>query len=267
MTLYLDRPEGRIGYDLTGEGPLVVCIPGMGDLRQSYRFLVPLLVAAGYRVATMDLRGHGDSDDGFTRHDAVAAGEDAVALVEELGGAPAVLVGNSLGGGAAVSAAATAPRLVAGLVLVDAFVRDGTTSAVMRLFYRLALLKPWGPPFVGSFYRRSYPTRPPADLAAHQSAIRASFRRGRHWSEFVATTRPGRTVEARLADVSAPTLVLMGDRDGDFKDPVAEARWMAERLSAELVLVPAAGHYPQAEYPELVGAAVTGFLGRVFQRA
>ena len=34
----------------------------MGDLRSVYRFLAPELVGAGYRVATMDLRGHGDSD-------------------------------------------------------------------------------------------------------------------------------------------------------------------------------------------------------------
>ena len=37
-TAYLPRPEGRIAYDLAGEdGPLVVCMPGMGELRSSYR--------------------------------------------------------------------------------------------------------------------------------------------------------------------------------------------------------------------------------------
>ena len=66
-TLLLARPEGRIGYDVTGDGPLVVCLPGMGELRSSYRFTVPALAAGGFRVATMDLRGHGDSDATFTR--------------------------------------------------------------------------------------------------------------------------------------------------------------------------------------------------------
>lgn len=32
-TQYLARPEGRLGYDVTGEGPLIVLIPGTGDLR------------------------------------------------------------------------------------------------------------------------------------------------------------------------------------------------------------------------------------------
>jgi MMPL family len=57
-TSYLDRPGGRIGYDVAGAGPLVVLVPGMGDLRAAYRFLAPALRAAGYRVACTDLRGH-----------------------------------------------------------------------------------------------------------------------------------------------------------------------------------------------------------------
>jgi len=32
-TVYLDRPEGQIGYDVAGDGPLVVLVPGMGDLQ------------------------------------------------------------------------------------------------------------------------------------------------------------------------------------------------------------------------------------------
>src|SRR6478735_9423416 len=63
--LLLDCGEGRIAYDVTGEGPLVACLPGMGELRSSYRHNVAALTDAGFRVATMDLRGHGDSDATF----------------------------------------------------------------------------------------------------------------------------------------------------------------------------------------------------------
>jgi pimeloyl-ACP methyl ester carboxylesterase len=57
--------------DLTPGGrdpatPLVVLVPGMGDLRASYRFLAPALKEAGHRVACTDLRGHGDSDAMFS---------------------------------------------------------------------------------------------------------------------------------------------------------------------------------------------------------
>ena len=64
-TALLSRPDGRIAYDATGEGPLVVCVPGMGDVRSVYRFLAAALAQAGYRIATMDLRGHGGSDATF----------------------------------------------------------------------------------------------------------------------------------------------------------------------------------------------------------
>jgi len=116
-TCHLDRPEGRVAYEVSGNGPLVVLVPGMGDLRSAYRFLAPALQDAGYRVAATDLRGHGDSDTSFASYGDVETAGDIIALIEELGG-PAVVVGNSMGAGAAVYAAAERPALINGLVLV-----------------------------------------------------------------------------------------------------------------------------------------------------
>src|ERR1017187_7506758 len=123
-TVYLTRPEGRICYDIDGSGPLVVLVPGMGDLRAAYRFLAPALHEAGYRVACTDLRGHGDSDHTFSCYGDVETAGDILALIEELGG-PAVVAGNSMGAGAAALSAALQPELVSGLVLIGPFVRNG----------------------------------------------------------------------------------------------------------------------------------------------
>ena len=98
-TSYLTLPGGRIAYDVSGDGPLLVLVPGMGDLRDSYRFLAPALRQAGYRVACTDLRGHGDSDPGFASYGDVETAGDLIALIEELG-SPAVLIGNSMAAGA-----------------------------------------------------------------------------------------------------------------------------------------------------------------------
>jgi pimeloyl-ACP methyl ester carboxylesterase len=261
-TRFLGRPGGRIAYDLAGAGPLVVCIPGMGDLRSSYRFLAPALVAAGYRVATMDLRGHGDSDATFVEYDDVAAGSDVAALLAELGGGPAVLVGNSMGAGAAAWAAAEAPNLVAALVLVGPFVRNPPAGRAAALMFRLALLRPWGAAAWSAWYARLFPGRAPTDLAAHRARIRESLGRPGHWRAFVATTRTSHApVEARLGEVAARTLIVMGDHDTDFADPRAEAAFIAGRLRAAVVMVPGAGHYPHAEFPEIVTPAILGFLG------
>ncbi len=76
-------------------------VPGMGELRSSYRLTVPALTAAGLRVATMESRGHGDSDATFDRYDDVAVDEDVLAFITATGG-PAVVMGNSIAAGGAV---------------------------------------------------------------------------------------------------------------------------------------------------------------------
>ena len=266
-TVYLDRPGGRIAYDLAGDGPLVLLVPGIGDLRSVYRFLVPELVEAGYRVATMDLRGHGDSDATFDTYDDVALGTDLVALVQHLGG-PAVVAGNSMGAGGAAWAAAEAPDLVRGLVLIGPFVREVPIGRAAKVAFRLLLLRPWGRAAWKMYYAKLYPGRRPADLADHITRIGGSLKRRDYWRAFVATSRTSHApVEARLGEVGAPSLVVMGERDPDFPDPAAEARLIAERLSAEVVIVPEAGHYPQAEYPEIVTPVILEFLTRVARSA
>lgn len=262
-TQYLDRPGGRIAFDVRGSGPLVVCSPGMGDVRESFRFLVPRLVAAGYRVATVDLRGHGDSDTSFDEHGDVATGGDLLALVHHLGG-PAVLVGNSMSAGAAVWAAAEESGTVSGLVLVGPFVRDVAVNPLLVAAMRVGLLRPWGPRVWSAYYASLYPSARPEDLAGHRDRIRTSLTRPGAWRAFQATTRTSHApVAARLDEVEAPVLVVMGTSDPDFPDPEQEARWIAGRLDGDVQLVADAGHYPHAEFPGLVADRVRVFLDQV----
>jgi pimeloyl-ACP methyl ester carboxylesterase len=263
----LERPEGRIAYEVVGSGPLVVCVPGMGELRSSYRATVPALVAAGFSAVTVDLRGHGDSDATFSAYDDVAAGGDLVALLEHLG-EPAVVAGNSMGAGAAAWAAAERPDLVTGLVLLGAYVRNPPTGALMALAFRALMGGPWAPRVWTAYLPSLSPGRRPEDFATHRAEIAASMRRPGHSRAFRRTTRTSHApVEARLAGVRAPALVVMGERDPDFPDPAAEARWIADRLSGEVVLVPDGGHYPQVEAPEVVNPALVAFARRVSARA
>jgi pimeloyl-ACP methyl ester carboxylesterase len=266
-TSYLTRPEGRIGYDVDGTGPLVVLVPGMGDLRGAYRFLAPALREAGYRVASTDLRGHGDSDNTFTTYGDVETAGDILALIEELGG-QAVVVGNSMGAGAAALAAALAPERITGLVLVGPFVRNGEISAVQRLLLRLSMARPWAASAWKAYMPKLYAGRRPDDFAQYRDEVAASLRRPGYAKAFSLTTRTDHTpAQARLGDVSAPTLVVMGELDPDFPSPRAEADWIAQTLHGEVVMVPEAGHYPQSQRPDVTTEAVVRFLATVHARA
>jgi pimeloyl-ACP methyl ester carboxylesterase len=123
----LKHKGGVIAYDLNGTGPLVVCVPSLGDVRAEYRFLSPRLVEAGYQVAVMDVRGHGETSTGWDDYSVTGIGADILALIRELDAGPAMIIGTSMGGGAAVWAAVESPDLVRGLILVDPFV-DGDSN-------------------------------------------------------------------------------------------------------------------------------------------
>ena len=265
-TQFLSRPDGRIAYDVTGAGPLVVLVPGMGDLRATYRFLAPALVSAGYRVVTTDLRGHGDSDPTFASYGDVETAGDVIALLEALGG-PAVVVGNSMGAGAAAYAAAERPDLVSGLVLVGPFVRNGSISAATRLMMRVALATPWAATTWKSYAPKLYAGTRPADFDTYLPEVVASIKRPGYARSFSLTTRVDHSpAEARLGEVSAPVLVVMGEQDPDFPDPRAEADWIGAALHGRVVMVPDAGHYPQSQQPDAVSSAVIAFLGEAGHR-
>lgn len=262
-TSYLDRGGGRIAYDVQGAGPLVLCVPGMGVLRSVFRFTAPALIEAGHRVATMDLRGHGDSDNGFESYDDEALASDIVALIDHLGGSAAV-IGESMGAGAAIIAAAEHPERITGLALMGPCVRPPKPNPMMDLLMRAMLVRPWGPAAWLSYHNSLYPGRKPTDFAVEVARIRASMRRGDHWRSFVQTTRTSHApVELRLDRIRTPTLVVMGEQDRDWSDASAEGRYAAERLRGELLLVPDAGHYPMAEYPEVVNPVLVPFLSRL----
>ena len=266
-TSHLDRPGGRIAYEVVGDGPLVVLVPGMGDLRATYRLLAPQLVAAGYRVALTDLRGHGDSDPTFDSYGDLETAGDIAALVEALGG-PAVVVGNSMGAGAAVCLAADRPELVTGLVLLGPFVRDGDVGAITRALMRVALATPWAAMTWKAYLPRLYPGRRPDDHDGYVDRVIASMRRPGYARAFSRTTRISHApAQARLSMVDVPTLVVMGENDPDFPDPRAEATWIADTLGGTVVMVPDSGHYPQSQQPDLVADAVESFLVEAAPRA
>lgn len=270
-TRHLDVPGGTLAYDVyeeSGGGPWVVCAPSLGDVRGEYRFLAPRLAAQGYRVAIMDMRGLGESSVGWGDYTAAAIGSDMLAVVRALGGGPAYLVGTSISGGAAVWAAAEAPGEVAGLVLIGANVGgDPGPEWKLRLLYGALFARPWGVAVWLRYFVSLYPTVRPDDWDAYVQGLRGNLRqRGRLRAlrrQMYALAEGGGQVRQRVATVVAPTLVVMGTKDGDFKDPAAEAQNIVRKLSSaptEVALIEGAGHYPHAEMPARTAPVIVDFF-------
>lgn len=261
-TCFLDRPEGRLAFDDAGTGPLVVCVPGMGDLRSEYRFLRDQLLAAGHRVVTVDLRGHGESDTTFTDHTRPTVGDDVVALLVHLDAGPAHLVGTSFGAAAVVWAAAEAPERVASITLVGPFVRDVPVPAAQAALLRLALRRPWGVRFwTWWFGSKLFPGSTPADHDAHVASLRTNLAEPGRLEAVSAMARAGcEHVDPRLDEITAPTLVVMGDADPDFADPAAEAEAIVARTGGQVVMVPGSGHYPHVDAADVAGPAIARHL-------
>jgi pimeloyl-ACP methyl ester carboxylesterase len=278
MTEYLEVDGGRIAYDVTGSGPLVVLSHGIGDRRQAFRFLAPMLAQAGYRVANADLRGHGESsmgrksvtgtDDAITHPDIAA---DLLALIRHLGG-PAVIVGHSISGGAATIAAVQAPELVSAVVELNPFTKKQSLNVGgflrVRRYRRgltqliaLQLTKRLGPWL--RYLDVAYPTKP-ADYDAYMAALAAKLREPGRMAEFMKTSKskPAET-GTRLPDVRCPALVVMGTLDPDFADPRAEGDAIVAAMPAGIgtvAMVGGGGHYIHAQAPDEVAALVIGFL-------
>jgi pimeloyl-ACP methyl ester carboxylesterase len=265
-TQFLNRDGAAISYEIAGDGPLVVCIPGMGDLRSTFRFLAPELIKAGYRVAVVDLRGHGDSGTTFPAYDDPANASDIEALLDHLGG-PAVIIGNSMGAAIGVLVAAHRPELVSGLVLVGPFVRSGKINPVLHAVMRVAT----SAPLVATTWKAYLPTlfagTKPADFEQYRASLIDSIRHG-HAAAVSKTMRSSHDpAEAALPDVHTPVLVVMGELDPDFPSPEGEAEWIVQQLGGSVLMVPDAGHYPHAQHPEVVVPAVTAFLETATRRA
>lgn len=277
MTEFLELAGGKIAYDVTGEGPLVVLSHGIGDRRQAYRFLAPKLAQAGYRVANADLRGHGESSMGWTSvtgKDAITRTDiagDLLALIRHLGG-PAVIVGQSISGGAATIAAAMEPELVSGIVEINPFTKTQKISlgGLLRIRrYRQGMTRLLGTQMLknlGLWMRYldvAYPTKP-ADYAEYTDALAAKLREPGRMAEFMKTGKSTPAdAAAQLPNITCAALVVMGTLDPDFADPRAEGDAIVAAMPSGLgtvAMVNGAGHYPHAQSPDEVAALVIPFL-------
>jgi pimeloyl-ACP methyl ester carboxylesterase len=202
----------------------------------------------------MDLRGMGDSSVGWDDLSDAAVASDYLALIDGLGGGPAILVGNSLSCASSVIAATDAPEKVSGLMLLGPFVRDVPTAWWQKAAFGAMLSPPWGRSLWVSYYRKNlYPGAHPPDHGAYVSALSDNLREPGRFSAFRSiSTNSHAAAGTRIAGIQQPVVVVMGTADPDFPDAETEANELGQIMGAKVVMSDGSGHYPQADNPTLV---------------
>ncbi len=234
--------------------PPVVLLHGLGADRRVWLYQIPALCPQ-LPVIAVDLRGHGRSsapDGEWTIADMAL---DVIRLLRHLGAEKAHLVGLSMGGMVAQQMALDYPYATASLVLADsaAHVPESAAQDSLRFIEANAM----------------------KDIAAKR--ITTAFSDAvdpamlRHLIEQVAINEKanylraaravfGFDVRARLAEIAAPTLVILGEADRTFA-PELITELAGGIAAARLQRIAGAGHISNMEKPQEFNRAVREFLG------
>lgn len=221
-------------------------------------------VPPGWRLVAPDFRGFGGSTDpdaaGAVSMDDYAA--DVIDLLGELRISSAVVGGCSMGGYAAFALVRSAPALLEGLILMDTKAGADTGEGRANRRNMLALLEREGPPGVARemipklLGRTTRETNPELEAVVRR-LIKQQSSAGIRGAILRMMDRPDST--SLLPTIRVPTLVIAG-REDELVPLVESERIAAEIPGARLVLVPAAGHLPSLERPDVVGGILADFL-------
>lgn len=212
-----------------GGAPRVVLVHGTAAHAGWWHHVVPPLLD-GYDLVAVDLSGHGDS----TRRDAYSlAGwsRELLAVVDEVAGGAAVVVGHSIGGLVAAGAASDRPAAVTGLVLVDCIVTEPPGDVGGPPLVRAATVFPTLDEAVGRY--RLMPPQPVPDVTVLQYVARRSAHEvdgGWAWKVDPRIFDAVRVDELTTAipGITCPTVVVRGELSPLV--PPDAARTLADRL-------------------------------------
>jgi 3-oxoadipate enol-lactonase len=256
----LRRTEGAVplGYADSGGDSCraVVLLHSLGTDHRLWAGSAALL-AREHRVVLPDSRGHGRSSwpGQVTVDDWVS---DLDAVLGHAGVERAALVGVSMGGVQALAYAARHPGRVGALVVADSFAELAPEAAREKTAGLAGRARAEGMRALADFYvSTTFTVDPLPGIAESVRSAIASMDLGAYAAS--AGTCFGARLGAALPRISAPALVLWGERD------VKAPRELSERISrdipgASFSVVPEAGHLSNAENPEVFAALVRKFL-------
>ncbi|MGC0366622.1 3-oxoadipate enol-lactonase [Rhodococcus sp. 27YEA15] len=249
----------QVWYETAGTGPDLILTHGLGGNAAVWYQQVPYF-AQHYRVITWDQRGFGRSTNDKGNHGPAAAVSDLVEIMDLLGVEKAHVVGQSMGGWAALGTAVAVPDRVESVVL--ACTTGGIPvgfgpEIVVPLTAAPVTARPLGEhPAVGG-------RLPSLDMArAYLYQALGSFGHRPPDTEFFRILKEYNYDPAVLSTVDVPVLLIAGELD-DLMTP-ARIRRAAEFLPrSEVVELADRGHSPYFEDPHAWNELVAHFLSEV----
>lgn len=258
-TGFVESGGERVYYEVHGEGDPVVLCHGAGGNHVAWYLQVPDF-ARTYRVVAWDQRGFGRTTNRADQPTPANAVVDLIALLDHLGIARAHVIGQSMGGCAALGLALAQPARVRSLVLADTIGGIWTDLAQREFeaFVRRA----------GTLRTDALPLgRHPAideSLLARDPAHAFLYQQLQSLNDAPPASVPlhlratAHAPEA-LARLPMPVLFVVGGRDAIF--PPAVIRSAAAQIpGARVVEIPGAGHSPYFEKPREWNEVVLAFL-------
>ena len=261
----VELPTGQVAtsYVCQGKGTPVLLLHGFDSSLFEFRRLIAEL-AQHAQVWAMDLLGFGFSDRTATPEvNPALIKQHILAFCQQVIGQSVVLVGASMGGGAAIDFATSYPDQVKKLVLIDA-VGFASGPAVGKFMF--SPLDKWATNFLRSagvrrkisekaYYDNSFVT-PDASLCASLHLLMPN------WQEaLIAFTKSGgyNFLSSRVGQISMPTLVIWGRHDKilGYKDA---SRFERAISNCKLVWVENCGHVPHLEKAQITAAHIAAFL-------
>ncbi|WP_295684163.1 alpha/beta hydrolase [uncultured Nevskia sp.] len=272
-----------------GKGPLLLCLHGFPDHAPTFRSIMPALANAGYRVVAPYMKGYWPTvAPAGSPYQAAALGLDVAALIEALSpDEPACVFGHDWGAIAAYAAALAAPQRIRRLVVSSVPYGPQFLSALVtrpdqirRSFYIWFFQLPMAEAamaandfaFIRTLWRDWSPgwQLPEADWQAlretfaRPGVIEAALAYYRHM--FNPALQHSELAELQhkifIAPIDVPTLVLHGEGDGCIAVDLLDGMETAFPRGLEKHIVLDAGHFPHAEKPAEVAAAICRFLAR-----
>jgi pimeloyl-ACP methyl ester carboxylesterase len=257
----IDRNGVPIYFEDVGAGPPVVMGHSILCSGEMWMYQVPRL-AERYRVVNLDQRGHGRSVPATGPYDLLDMVEDALAVLDHLEIERATWAGLSMGGMVAMHAALSAPQRVKGLILLDT--HAGAETAYKKLKYRAMSvgtkafgIRPFFSAVIPLLFGRTTRAENPALIEDWKERFASMDVPSVTRAVSVLVQRP--SIVDKLAGVSVPSLVIVGEEDVSLPPPIS--REIANVLPyASLVVILKAGHLSALEKPDEVTEAMLQFL-------